>query len=415
MKFILIVLLFLLSLISAKDSKNFFTQYVYSGYVTGGNDKYQIATETKDPVTNEPVYHNQISDTEYHFLIKNSKYRLIRFLSCGGFGCAYIIEKKAFPHKRLVLKLASESNSVTLNLKDVTAAADSPILQIAAGVLAKQKQGECKNVMKIKHIFTFFTNKMAMTLELIDGSNLHKVIHDANSIFHPVPVAANPTALQTATRAKECKKRRQIFTKIASDIVSGMECIHSKYQMWHFDIKTQNIMVNKQNEAIIIDIDGMVTDTIISNPNIYISTTEQVSPDHKVHTPGSEDPKPTRRSPDFMDWNKRYDDFTIGMVLCKMLIAVTNDPAGVHRPPNSFLQLNEQVKVQKRFNLDQPNKDDRDFCLDVNNQLGNGIDFPAAQINRWRDIVTGLLNYDRTQRMQLPEVKRRIKVIKENN
>ena len=175
-------------------------------------------------------------------------------------------------------------------------------------------------------------------------------------------------------------------------------------------------MVNQQNQALIIDIDGILTETMIRDPRVFISLTDSVGPHHGVPTPGSEDPRPkNRKSDDHMNWGKRYDDFTIGIVLCKMLIAVTNDPTGAHRHPHAFLQLNEQVKVEKRFNLDDENKDDRNFCLNPNNQLGNGLDFPTAQINRWRDIVTGLLQYNRSQRMVLAEAKRRITEIKKAN
>lgn len=410
MKFILILLFLLLSQISAKNSKNFFTEYVYSGH-TDESNKYQIASVTVDAATGTKSYHNQINENAYHFLIKNSKYRLIRLLSCGGNGCIYIIEKKALPHTRLVLKLAADCSDFKCSLHDTgvnPGTKEVSMVQIAQEVLAKQKQNECKNVMKIKHVIPFLDHRMAMTLELIDGTNLHNVIHDPNSIFHPVPAAS-------AKRDKECLRRRKVFSKIASNIVSGMECIHSKYQMWHFDIKTQNIMINQQNQALIIDIDGIVTEPLISNPSVQIATTPGVSPEHVTHTPGSEDPKPARASADYMDWNKRYDDFTIGMVLCKMLIAVTNGPTGAHRHPNAFLQMNEQVKGVKRFNLDQLNKDDRDFCLNANNNLGNGLDYKTAEVNKWKNIVVGLLQYNRTNRMQLAEAKRIITEIRKAN
>ena len=93
------------------------------------------------------------------------------------------------------------------------------------------------------------------------------------------------------------------------------------------------------------------------------------------------------------------------MVLCKLLLCITNNPNNGFVRPKTFLQINARVYKGKKaeIKLDDINRAEFRYCVDPNKVLGDGLGFTAVQSQRWKNIVTQLLEQDHTRRISMDD------------
>lgn len=383
MKFLCLYFLAFLFCFVSSRRKNFFKTW---------NPDVPIARQTGVGADGSPSYTSDIVPTEYFFRINEGKYLIERFISCGGLGCTYIVKLKT-GNQRHVLKLAVDPASAANKYLSQQTQAD---VDIPNSIMEIQNVQACPNVMKIEDVIVFLGNRVALVLEYIDGETLnHYFPLNRGKIDFLMPITAQKERGHPGLQ----RVSRLLFLQIVRQIIEGYQCIHDIYRRYNLDIKSSNIMITNNNEIKIIDIDGMLDENQLTTVRDgYKQITD-------VYKPDGNDPDVNANQAHHLDYWKKYDDFTVGLTLCKLLITITNQAPG---RPTSFLEIQghkklmNKIKVSNYFSnkLDAINRAELNFCVN-SADLGSGINFNKNQKLNWNIIVKSLANNNQIHRLSL--------------
>ena len=239
-------------------------------------------------------------------LLQGGKYRIIRFISSGGFGCTYEAELVLL-HKRVAIKefFVKDFCNRDENTNYVTVATQSKVklierlkqkfIEEASALFSMQHL----NIVRVTDVFE--ENGTAYyVMDYIDGQSLQDIVKGKGALDESLAV---------------------YYIKQVAD---ALNYVHSLNRL-HLDIKPGNIMVNENNQAILIDfgaskqydeVDGENTSTLLGKTPGY-APIEQISYNVKNFTPAT-------------------DIYALGATLYKLLTGMT--------PPDATEIFNEGLK-----------------------------------------------------------------------
>ncbi len=232
-------------------------------------------------------------------LLQGGEYRILRFISSGGFGCTYEAE-----HTQLQSRVAVKEFFVkNMCIRSADTAEVSLAIQSQAELLSKLRKKfleEARAVFRMHHphivrvIDIFEENGTAYyAMDYIDGKSLSELVNERG----PLP--------------------EEEAVKYIRQVAEALRYIHSLNRL-HLDIKPGNIMVNASGDAILIDFGtskqydeagGENTSTLLA------TNTKGYTPIEQMNT-------------SFTHFSPATDIYALGATLYKLLTAVT--------PPNSI-------------------------------------------------------------------------------
>ena len=259
-------------------------------------------------VKNKQVISSHIMHLKNEEILQGGKYKIVRFIASGGFGCTYEAH-----HTLLDLRVALKEFFVSdfcnrdENTGQVTVGTHSKV-----GLYDKLKKkflDEARALYKMKHpgivrvIDVFEENCTAYyTMEYIDGHSLSDVVKKAGKLQEAEAVGY---ILQVADALK---------------YVHGLNRLH-------LDIKPGNIMLNKDGKVVLIDFGaskhyddetGENTSTLLGINTKGYAPVEQVNQSFKSFCPAT-------------------DIYALGATLYKLLTGIT--------PPSSTLLQSEEATL----------------------------------------------------------------------
>ena len=194
-----------------------------------------------------------------NFTLQGGKYRIIRFISSGGFGCTYEAVHVLF-HKRVAIKEFFVKDFCNRNERSsyVTVATQSKVKLVERLKKKFLEEAGVMNSMQhpnIVHVIDVFeeNNTAYYVMDYIDGKSLQEIIKEKGVL-------------------KENMALKYIF-----QIAEALKYVHSLNRL-HLDIKPGNIMINNNDNAILIDfgaskqydeVDGENTSTLIGKTPGY--------------------------------------------------------------------------------------------------------------------------------------------------
>ena len=225
--------------------------------------------------------------------LQGDKYRIVRFISSGGFGCTYEAE-----HVMLGERVAIKEFFVKdFCNRDERTAHVTVGTQSKKGLVDKLKKKfieEAKVLYHIQHpgivrVFDIFEENGTayFVMDYIDGPSLNEIVTQEGAL----------------PEARAVRYIRQV--------AEALKFVHSKDRL-HLDIKPSNIMVNSQDNAILIDfgaskqydeVDGENTSTLIGKTPGY-APLEQMGNDVVKFMPAT-------------------DIYALGATLYKLLTGIT--------------------------------------------------------------------------------------------
>ena len=164
-------------------------------------------------------------------LLQGGKYRIIRFISSGGFGCTYEAELVLL-HKRVAIKefFVKDFCNRDENNSYVTVATQSKVKLVER--LKKKFIEEASALFSMQHLNivrvtdVFEENGTAYyVMDYIDGKSLQDIVKEKGALDEDLAV--------------------NYITQIAD----ALKYVHSLNRL-HLDIKPGNIMINENNQAI---------------------------------------------------------------------------------------------------------------------------------------------------------------------
>ena len=239
-------------------------------------------------------------------LLQSGKYKIVRFLSSGGFGCTYEGEHVML-HKRIAIKefFVKDFCNRDENTSHVTVGTQSKVALVEKlrskfiDEAVALSQLSHPNIVSVSDVF--MENGTAYyVMDFIDGKSLHQIINELGALPEGEAIS------------------------YIKDAAEALKYVHSLNRL-HLDIKPGNIMVNSMDNAILIDfgaskqydeVDGENTSTLLGKTPGY-APIEQMSNNVKQFTPAT-------------------DIYSLGATLYKLLTGVT--------PPDATEIFNEGLE-----------------------------------------------------------------------
>ncbi len=257
---------------------------------------------------NKQVISSHIMHLKNEEILQGGKYKIVRFIASGGFGCTYEAH-----HTLLDLRVALKEFFVSdfcnrdENTGQVTVGTHSKV-----GLYDKLKKkflDEARALYKMKHpgivrvIDVFEENGTAYyTMEYIDGHSLSDVVKKAGKLQEAEAVGY---ILQVADALK---------------YVHGLNRLH-------LDIKPGNIMLNKDGKVVLIDFGA--------SKHYDDETGENTSTLLGINTKGYAPVEQVNQS--FKSFSPATDIYALGATLYKLLTGIT--------PPSSTLLQSEEATL----------------------------------------------------------------------
>ena len=167
-------------------------------------------------------------------LLQGGKYRIVRFIGSGGFGCTYEAEhvmlKKRVAIKEFFMKDHCNRDATTSQVS-----------------ISSQGAKELVESFKRKFI------KEAQTIAALEHPNIvkiHDVFEENGTAYYAMEYIEGGSLSDYV--AQHGPMSEQLALRYIGQIASALEYLHSR-QMNHLDVKPGNILLNASNDAILID------------------------------------------------------------------------------------------------------------------------------------------------------------------
>ena len=167
--------------------------------------------------------------------LQNGKYRVVRYLSSGNFGNTYIVEHTGM-HVQFAMKeffLRNICYRTGNGLKVTVSNAVNP---------------EMVNIQREKF------KKEAQRLFGLQNKHLvhvHDMFEENNTVYYVMDFVKGESLASYMERQAKPLTEEQV-RYILDQLLDGLEEIHQK-QIWHLDLKPDNIMIDKTGNVVIID------------------------------------------------------------------------------------------------------------------------------------------------------------------
>ena len=231
-------------------------------------------------------------------LLQGGKYKIVRFIASGGFGCTYEAHHTLLD-ERVALKefFVSDFCNRDERTGQMSVASKSKVELI--GKLKKKFMDEARALYKMKHsgivrvIDVFEENGTAYyAMEYIDGQSLSDVVKKRGKLPEAEAVGY---ILQVA---------------------EALKYVHSLNRL-HLDIKPGNIMLNKEGKAVLIDFGA--------SKHYDDETGENTSTLLGINTKGYAPVEQVNQS--FKSFSLATDIYALGATLYKLLTGITPPPS----------------------------------------------------------------------------------------
>lgn len=239
---------------------------------------------------------NKYSNTMYlkaNSQLQRGRYRIIRFISSGGFGCTY--EAIFTPlNKRVAIK--------EFFVKDFCNR------DAASSRVSVATQSKVDIVAKLKRKFLQEANAIAR----FNHSNIVRVsdIFEENGTAYYVMDYINGKSLYERTNRTGALSEA-VALKYIRQVANALLYVHSRNCL-HLDLKPGNIMIDEHDNAILIDFGASKQ---------YDEQGENTSTLLGLNTPGYAPPEQMSRS--FSNFNPAADVYALGATLYKLLTNIT--------------------------------------------------------------------------------------------
>ncbi len=238
-------------------------------------------------------------------LLQGGKYKIVRFINSGGFGCTYEAEhvmlKKRLAIKEFFVKdfcnRDEASGTITIDITS-KAALVARLKEKFVDEAISLSQMEHPNIVKVTDVFK--ENGTAYyVMDYIEGQSLNEIIHIRKKLDESVAL--------------------EYILQVAHALIY----VHSMNRL-HLDIKPGNVMVDKSNKIRLIDfgvskqydiVEGENTSTLMGKTPRY-APIEQMGNSVQKFTPAT-------------------DIYALGATLYKLLTGIT--------PPESTALINEEL------------------------------------------------------------------------
>lgn len=274
----------------------------------------EASKKTKDFFTTPQLAISAIQPDVYHFTF-DVDYQIVKALECGGLGCPFIVQDAKL-HKKVV-KLSAR-NGLAFEVNEDT-------IKMAQAVLNVQNEKEiskksCPNVLRLRAVKTYGEvgdKYLALLLDYVNGMTT--------------------TSFNSISRITKVD-----LLALSKQLIAGVKCIHQEYQMFHIDIKPQNLMFSTtSHQTTIIDIDGLISECSLKTLLNYDSMPSLTSSYVPMDT--NENFYKTFRSLNgdqrYDQLFKKYDEFAVGETLCMIIL-------------NSFVKKPRGDKPASTMNVD---------------------------------------------------------------
>lgn len=167
-------------------------------------------------------------------LLQGGKYKIVRFISAGGFGCTYEAEHVML-HKRVAIK--------EFFVKDFCNR-DETTSQISVGITSKTAL-----VDKLKKKFI----EEAQSLCSLDHPNIvhvFDVFEDNGTAYYVMDYIDGPSLNELVKKDGPMSEQKALG--YIRQVADALKYVHSRNRL-HLDIKPGNIMVDEKDRAILID------------------------------------------------------------------------------------------------------------------------------------------------------------------
>ena len=210
-------------------------------------------------------------------LLQGGRYKIVRYISSGGFGCTYEGEL-VLVHKRVAIKeffvrdfcnRDEQTSYVTVGTQSkikLVECLQNKFLEEAGALYSMQHQ----NIVRVLDIFE--ENGTAYyVMDYVDGQSLHDIVREHGAL------------------------PEQDVLKYVEQIADALEYVHSQNRL-HLDIKPGNIMIDKLGKVKLIDfgaskqydeIDGENTSTLLGKTPGY-APIEQMGNTVRMFTPATD-------------------------------------------------------------------------------------------------------------------------------
>ena len=231
-------------------------------------------------------------------LLQGGKYKIVRFIASGGFGCTYEAHHTLLD-SRIALKefFISDFCNRDESTGQVTVVTKSKVELI--GKLKKKFMDEARSLFKMKHpgivrvIDVFEENGTAYyAMEYIDGESLGDLVK---------------------------RKRKLSETEAVGyirQVAEALKYVHSLNRL-HLDIKPGNIMLNREGRAMLIDFGA--------SKHYDDETGENTSTLLGINTKGYAPVEQVNQS--FKSFSPATDIYALGATLYKLLTGITPPPS----------------------------------------------------------------------------------------
>ena len=226
-------------------------------------------------------------------LLQGGKYRIIRFISSGGFGCTYEAEHVMF-RKRVAIKEFFVKDFCGRDERTAYVTIETTNKKDLVGKLKKKFIDEARSIFDLHHpgivrvTDVFEENDTAYyVMDYIDGKSLKEIVDKEGAL----------------SESRALGYIRQV--------ADALEYVHAHHRL-HLDIKPGNIMIDGEDRAVLIDfgaskqydeVNGENTSTLLGQTPGY-APPEQVGNDLVKFTPAT-------------------DIYALGATLYKLLSGIT--------------------------------------------------------------------------------------------
>ena len=296
-------------------------------------------------------------------LLQGGKYRIVRFISSGGFGCTYEAE-----HVMLGERVAIKEFFVKdfCNRDEATA-------HVTVGTQSKKGL-----VDKLKHKFVEEA-KMLYRMQHSGIVRVFDIFEENGTAYFVMDYINGPSLSEIVNKEGPLNEARAI--KYIRQIAEALKYVHERDRL-HLDIKPGNIMINQEDQAILIDFgaskqydeqDGENTSTLLGTTPGY-APLEQMGNDVVKFMPAT-------------------DIYALGATLYKLLTGITPLSANLLASGEELEPLPASISEATRKAVEEAmriNKKKRpqtidDFLILLGGEIDNAIPQKQSQSTQYAD------------------------------
>ena len=262
-------------------------------------------------------------------LLQGGKYKIVRFIASGGFGCTYEAHHTLLD-ERVALKEFFVSDFCNRDERTGLVSVGTQSKVVLYGKLKKKFMDEARALYKMKHpgivrvIDVFEENGTAYyAMEYIDGQSLSDVVKKRGKL----------------PEAEAVGYIRQV--------AEALKYVHS-FNRLHLDIKPGNIMLGKDGKAVLIDFGA--------SKHYDDETGENTSTLLGINTKGYAPVEQVNQS--FKSFSPATDIYALGATLYKLLTGITPPPStkliseeATLTPLPSFISSSTRKAVESAMQL----------------------------------------------------------------